>query len=138
VDTTAVQKVGDGIPWGPTGRVVYERTYSRTKPDGSKETWPETVARVVKGNIALVHGEDMAQWPDDVHREASQLVRYMTRFAIVPGGRHLWASGVKGRQYLFNCHVAGWGDRMSDHFEFSSLRLFEGGGVGANYSPSTS
>jgi adenosylcobalamin-dependent ribonucleoside-triphosphate reductase len=92
------------------------------------------VARVVKGNIALVHGEDMAQWPDDVHREASQLVRYMTRFAIVPGGRHLWASGVKGRQYLFNCHVAGWGDRLSEHFEFSSLRLFEGGGVGANYS----
>ena len=41
----------DEIPWGPTGELVYNRTYARTKPDGSKETWPETVERVVDGNL---------------------------------------------------------------------------------------
>jgi len=58
----------------------------------------------------------------------------MTQFKILPAGRHLWASGVKGRQYLFNCHVAGWGEKPSDHFAFTFLRLMEGGGVGSNYS----
>src|SRR5690554_7171221 len=58
----------------------------------------------------------------------------MEEFQIIPAGRHLWASGVKGRQYLFNCHVSGWGENPWDHFEFTFLRLMEGGGVGANYS----
>jgi adenosylcobalamin-dependent ribonucleoside-triphosphate reductase len=122
------------IPWGPTGEVVYQRTYSRTKPDGTKETWPETIVRVVDGNLALVHGPDKNAWPVEALRERERLLFYMHRFAILPAGRHLWASGVKGRQYLFNCHVAGWGEKLSDHFEFSFLRLMEGGGVGANYS----
>lgn len=111
-----------------TGKVVYERTYSRPKPDGTKETWPETVERVVDGNLALV--------PEKYHLkgEREALIKLITEFKIIPGGRHLWASGVKGRQYLFNCHVSGWGDKLSDHFEFTFLRLMEGGGVGANYS----
>lgn len=113
-----------------TGRVVYERTYSRPKPDGTKETWPETVERVVDGNLALV--------PEKYHLkgEREALIDLMTQFKIIPGGRHLWASGVKGRQYLFNCHVSGWGEKLSDHFEFTFMRLMEGGGVGANYSNS--
>lgn len=111
-----------------TGKVVYERTYSRPKPDGTKETWPETVERVVSGNLALV--------PEKYHLkgEREALIKLITEFKIIPGGRHLWASGVKGRQYLFNCHVSGWGEKLSDHFEFTFMRLMEGGGVGANYS----
>jgi ribonucleoside-triphosphate reductase len=111
-----------------TGRVVYDRTYSRPKPDGTKETWPETVERVVSGNLALV--------PEKYHLkgEREALIKLITEFKLIPGGRHLWASGVKGRQYLFNCHVSGWGEKLSDHFEFTFMRLMEGGGVGANYS----
>lgn len=122
------------IPWGPTGQVVYERTYSRKRADGTNETWPETVKRVARGNIALVHGDDPDKWDTDTCFEYEALVRYMTEFKILPGGRHLWASGVRGRQYLFNCHVSGWGEKLSDHFEFTFMRLMEGGGVGANYS----
>ena len=121
--------------FGPTGQVVFDRTYSRTKPDGSKETWPETVTRVVRGNLSLVYGPQ-EDWSGEVRREYDSLIYYMDKLAIIPAGRHLWASGVKGRQYLFNCHVAGWGEKLSDHFEFSFLRLMEGGGVGANYSTS--
>lgn len=120
--------------WGPTGEVVYERTYSRTKPDGTKETWPETVLRVANGNMALVYGRDQTKWSDAVQAERNRLVELMEEFAIIPAGRHLWATGVKGRQYLFNCHVSGWGEKLSDHFEFTFMRLMEGGGVGANYS----
>jgi ribonucleoside-triphosphate reductase len=116
------------IPWGPSGKSVYERTYSRTKPDGTKETWPETVVRVVDGNLALA--PEKYQLPG----ERELLIDMMTQFKILPGGRHLWASGVAGRQYLFNCHVSGWGESVTDHFEFTFMRLMEGGGVGANYS----
>lgn len=114
--------------WGPTGQLVYERTYSRTKPDGSKETWPETVQRVVDGNLALV--PERYQIPG----EREQLIEMIEEFKILPAGRHLWASGVKNAQHLFNCWVSGWTTNPADHFEFTFMRLMEGGGVGANYS----
>jgi adenosylcobalamin-dependent ribonucleoside-triphosphate reductase len=120
--------VTDQINWGPTGELVYNRTYARTKPDGSKETWPETVERVVDGNLALV---------DERYRETDErehLVRLIREFKLLPAGRHLWASGVKNAQHLFNCWVAGWTETPSEHFTFTFLRLMEGGGVGANYS----
>ncbi|MEU8835228.1 ribonucleoside-triphosphate reductase, adenosylcobalamin-dependent [Streptomyces sp900116325] len=122
------------VPFGPTGELVYNRTYSRTLADGSKETWPDTVRRVARGNLALVHGPDMESWPQEAKAEYDELVAFMDVFAIIPAGRHLWATGVKGRQYLFNCHVAPWGDELSRHFEFTFMRLMEGGGVGGNYS----
>ncbi|AMW64130.1 ribonucleotide reductase [Mycobacterium phage EvilGenius] len=118
------------IPWGPTGELVYNRTYARTKPDGSKESWLETVDRVVDGNLALVP-ERYA-----LPTERDDLRRLIREFKILPAGRHLWASGVRNAQHLFNCWVAGWTDRPSDHFAFTFLRLMEGGGVGANYSNS--
>lgn len=118
-------------PWGPSGKVVHERTYARPKDDGTLETWPETVRRVAKGNLELVYG-DSAHWDLDTQLEYADLVTYMKDFAIIPAGRHLWASGVTTQ--LFNCHHSGWGSKFSEHFEFTSDRLFEGGGVGANYS----
>lgn len=107
---------------------MYDRTYARTLPDGSKETWPETVERVVAGNLALV--------PERYHEdgEREQLTRLIGQFKLLPAGRHLWASGVPNAQHLFNCWVAGWTDTPSEHFSFTFLRLMEGGGVGANYS----
>jgi adenosylcobalamin-dependent ribonucleoside-triphosphate reductase len=122
------------VPFGPSGEIVYNRTYSRDKEDGSKETWPETVSRVARGNLALVYGQAHAGWAPEVHEEYERLRYYMGNFALLPAGRHLWATGVSKREYLFNCHVSGWTEKLSDHFSFSFLRLMEGGGVGANYS----
>ncbi|MDO3090680.1 ribonucleoside-triphosphate reductase, adenosylcobalamin-dependent [Mycobacteroides abscessus subsp. abscessus] len=116
------------VNWGPTGEIVYGRTYSRTKPNGEKEQWPETVERVVDGNLALVDKRY------ELENEREDLIRLMTDFKILPAGRHLWASGVKNAQHLFNCWVSGWTEKPSDHFEFTFMRLMEGGGVGANYS----
>jgi len=116
------------IPWGPTGELVYNRTYSRVKADGSRETWQETVERVVDGNLALA--EERFQ----IEGEREHLIRLMSQFKILPAGRHLWASGVRNAEHLFNCWVAGWPEKISDHFQFTFMRLMEGGGVGANYS----
>jgi adenosylcobalamin-dependent ribonucleoside-triphosphate reductase len=119
--------------FGPTGQVVYERSYSRTKPDGSKENWFETTDRVIKGNLGLVYGTpDM--WDSTVQAEYDLLKSLMDDFKVIPAGRHLWASGVPGRQFLFNCHVSHWNERITDHFDFTFMRLMEGGGVGTNYS----
>jgi ribonucleoside-triphosphate reductase len=114
--------------WGPSGKQVYERTYSRTKSDGTKETWYDTVKRVVDGNLALV--------PEQFHLpgEREELFDAIFNFRLLPGGRHLWMSGVEGRQFLFNCYVAGWGENLSDHFTFTFDQLMQGGGVGSNYS----
>lgn len=119
----------DAFEWkNETGKLVYQRTYSRPFPDGSREDWPDTVRRVVDGNLALV--PERHQLPG----ERDELVRLMTEFKILPAGRHLWASGVKNAQHLFNCWVSGWDEKPSTHFEFAFMRLMEGGGVGANYS----
>lgn len=120
-------------PFTETGKTVYERTYSRTKQNGVKETWAETVERVVVGNLKLVYG-NQETWSDQVTREYERLCEFMYDMKIMPGGRHLWATGVGKRQYLSNCHLAGWGEKVTDHFEFLFMRLMEGGGVGANYS----
>lgn len=114
--------------WGPMGKEVYERTYQRVKPDGTRESWEDTVRRVVKGNLSLVPSERIDQG------EEEELYDLIYNFRAIPGGRHLWMSGVETRQFLFNCYVSGWGDRLSDHFAFTFNQLMEGGGVGSNYS----
>lgn len=114
--------------WGPTGKEVYERTYQRTMADGSKETWDDTVRRVVKGNLALVPSDRIDPG------EERELYDLLYNFRAIPAGRHLWMAGVEGRQFLFNCYVSGWGNRLSEHFTFTFNQLMEGGGVGSNYS----
>lgn len=114
--------------WGPMGKDVYERTYQRVKSNGTRETWDETVRRVVHGNLSLVSRE--RTFPG----EEEELYDLIYNFRAIPGGRHLWMSGIEGRQFLFNCYVSGWGDRLSEHFTFTFNQLMEGGGVGANYS----
>lgn len=111
-----------------TAKAVYERTYRREKPDGSLETWPETVRRVVAGNIALVDPRYIEPG------EAERLVELIESWKVMPAGRHLKSSGVNNFA-LNNCWAAGWDAAdPAEHFSFVLLRLAEGGGVGANYS----
>lgn len=119
--------------WGPTGKTVFERTYSRDKQNGDKEEWADTTARTARGNLELVYGPQES-WSAEVWREYRELHELFYAMKDIPAGRHLWASGVPGRQYLFNCHVSHWDEKFSTHFDFTFMRLMEGGGVGANYS----
>lgn len=114
--------------FGPIGQEVFERTYARELPDGRKETWAETCRRVVAGSLAYV---DRSLWLPD---EDVELFRLIYSFAAVPAGRHLWVTGTESAKMKANCFVSGYGARPSDHFSYLAARLFEGGGVGANYS----
>lgn len=112
------------IKWGPIGEQVYQRTYSRVKTDGTNETWPETVQRVVRGNTAnapLKAGE------------AERLAELILPGKALPAGRHLWITGT-GLPFTRNCFRAPWTSRLADHYEFMADQLLTGGGVGANYS----
>lgn len=123
------------IEWGPSGELVYERTYARTKPNGELETWPETCMRVAEGNMQfLLPNKD--EWTNETFQEVQDIYERLLDFRMLPGGRHLWSTGVSGRQFPANCFSAGHGDRgrLSDHFVFQFMRQMEGGGVGANYS----
>jgi hypothetical protein len=128
--------------WGPIGEEVYKRSYSRNivEDDGNvspgwvwnvpvgrtTEVWAETVRRVVLGNLAY------DQWTSQPG-EAEELFRMIYEFKVLPGGRHLWMTGVPNAA-LKNCHRAGWSRDISDHFRFLAIHLFQGGGVGSNYS----
>ena len=123
------QAAPDGVMWGPIGKEVYERTYSRLKADGTHETWLETVRRVVDGNLALVDSKFHE------HGERDKLYKLISKMDMIPAGRHLWATGVPGRQYLANCHSAGFSRKdLTAHFVFTFDELMKGGGVGSNYS----
>lgn len=123
--------------WGPIGKEVYERTYSRdietgeVDADGApitrKEVWAETVRRVVLGNLG--YAPHSTRLPD----EDIDLFDAIYKFRMVPAGRHLWVTGTTN-PYSRNCWSTTMSEKTSDHFRFSAARLFEGGGVGANYS----
>ena len=87
------------VDWGPIGEVVYMRTYSRKKEDGSNEMWWETLKRVVEGiyNIQKKHC-DMFKlpWKDSKAQKSAQIMYdKMFNFKFLPPGRGLWAMGTK-------------------------------------------
>jgi ribonucleoside-triphosphate reductase len=115
---------------GPIGQEVFDRTYSRRKPDGTKETWSETVARVVAGNTALVDEAFIEEG------ERERLTELILSFGLLPAGRHLWVGGVEGRQFSFNCHRTAYGESLRDHLGFMMNVLMTGGGSGSSVSDS--
>lgn len=119
----------DPFAGAPLGRLVFERTYSRSKPDGGKEDWYETVQRVVDGNLSLVS----PAYIEPTERE--RLIYLITNRIAIPAGRHLWASGASNNA-LSNCFRAGFSDNYADHACFHFNQLMLGGGVGANFSSS--
>lgn len=114
--------------WGPMGKEIYERTYSRVKANGDRETWIDTVVRVVEGNCKFVGNKFIEK------NERQELFDLVYNFKILPAGRHLWVTGVPGRQFISNCWNSHWYPKFSQHFTFLFERLMEGGGVGSNYS----
>jgi len=79
------------------GKLVYTRTYSRVKPDGSKEQWHETVERVVNGTYTMQkrHIESQSLGWDDKMAIASAEEMYdrIWNLLMCPPGRGLWAMG---------------------------------------------
>jgi ribonucleoside-triphosphate reductase len=106
--------------------IVYRRTYSRPKEDGSFETWEDTVDRVIGHQKwlwerALTHKElkdlplhdlsdDMKEWVTltrEQEHELWELWQLIYERKILPAGRTLWLGGTtvsrRRESSMFNC-----------------------------------
>ncbi|RLN80359.1 hypothetical protein BBJ28_00012612 [Nothophytophthora sp. Chile5] len=79
------------------GELVYMRTYSRVKADGTKERWFETVERVVNGtfNMQKKWLQQLGQpWNEqEMTHTAEEMYTRIFYMKFTPPGRGLWAMG---------------------------------------------
>lgn len=79
------------------GELVYMRTYSRIKEDGSNEQWFETVRRVVEGTYRMQERHILANdlgWNEArAHKSAQEMYDRIFNMKFLPPGRGLWAMG---------------------------------------------
>lgn len=79
------------------GELVYMRTYSRLKPDGTNEQWFETIRRVVEGTYSLqkeqIDNLNLGWDPAQAQRSAQEMYTRMFEMKFLPPGRGLWAMG---------------------------------------------
>ncbi|RME29044.1 MAG: fused protease/ribonucleoside-triphosphate reductase [Candidatus Zixiibacteriota bacterium] len=83
--------------FGGLGYVVYLRTYSRVKEDGTNEKWYETVRRVVEGCYSLQKSHIIrhhGHWDEQkALRSAQRMYDLIFHGKFTPPGRGLWAMG---------------------------------------------
>jgi adenosylcobalamin-dependent ribonucleoside-triphosphate reductase len=95
VNTFSTRKAPFGF--NGLGEMVYLRTYSRIKSDGTQESWFETVERVVNGTYRMQQRHIEANslgWDADVAQESAQeMYTRMWEMKFLPPGRGLWAMG---------------------------------------------
>lgn len=94
------------------GEFVFYRTYSRTKPDGTKETFLDVVTRVVEGTYEIQRRHcTQLHIPWDYEKaqdSAQEMFVRMWNFKFLPPGRGLWMMGTdfmyaRGSAALNNC-----------------------------------
>jgi len=94
------------------GEIVYYRTYSRRKKDGSQEHWADTVIRVTEGILSVrkdYYLKHNLGWNDEEWQQfGSEFAEYMFNMKFLPPGRGLWAMGTeymyeRGSAALNNC-----------------------------------
>lgn len=94
------------VPWGfvdaagsPVSEIVFFRTYSRKKADGSKETWVDACERVINGMYSLQKDYVKANrlpWSDvKAQRSAEEAFTRMFEFKWTPPGRGIWMMGTE-------------------------------------------
>ena len=79
------------------GELVYYRTYSRIKEDGSNEQWWETVQRVVEGTYNMqrrhIDRYNLGWNATQAQRSAQEMYDRIFKMKFLPPGRGLWAMG---------------------------------------------
>mmetsp|Transcript_21294 Transcript_21294/g.36463 ORF Transcript_21294/g.36463 Transcript_21294/m.36463 type:complete len:694 (+) Transcript_21294:142-2223(+) len=79
------------------GEMVYKRTYSRLREDGTNEKWYQTVERVVNGTFNMQKKwtkSHMLQWNAEEQMVlAKDMYRRIFEMKFLPPGRGLWAMG---------------------------------------------
>lgn len=110
--------------WSNLAKIIYRRTYAR-RDNGTLETWPQTVERVIRGNVKNFNVSG---------KEIATLANLMLARKGGPAGRGLWFSGSPshdkiGGVALNNC----WWVTLDRWDKFVQIQdfLMLGGGVGA-------
>lgn len=89
------------------GDIVYRRTYSRQKEDGSFEVWEETIDRVIRHQEWLWSRAKKVPLRSDDRRELQELRTLMVEKKILTSGRTLWLGGtptsMDRESSMFNC-----------------------------------
>lgn len=79
------------------GELVYLRTYSRLKDDGTNEQWYETVQRVVEGTYSMqlrwIKQQGLHWNARKAQRSAKKMYERIFSMKFLPPGRGLWAMG---------------------------------------------
>jgi hypothetical protein len=125
------------------GELTFLRTYSRVKPDGSKERWHEVCERVINGMYSLQRDhcvDNRLPWSDAQATEsAMEAYDRMFHFKWLPPGRGLWMMGTplvmrdRNSAALQNCAFVSVGDfseSPSEPFTFLMEASMLGIGVG--------
>ena len=107
-------------------KTLLSRSSYLTKYCRNKESWTDTIRRVVEGNASLVRNVSRS--------EAEALFHLFWTGQCLPPGRSLWVGGVPGipAEAFFNC----WGVslRSVDDWCWTANQLMLGGGVGVGIS----
>lgn len=124
--------------FGALGEIVYARTYSRVKEDGSQENWADTVIRVVEG-VGSIRKDWMVKhrlpWDEQAWQgHLQRMAHAIFDMRFLPPGRGLWAMGTpyvyeRGGMALNNCAYCNVRTLSSDA-EWIMLALMCGVGVG--------
>lgn len=119
------------VDWGYTdaggnslGELVYLRTYSRLKEDGTKERWWETCRRVIEGMFSIqkdhVKGNRLPWNNAKAQRTAQDAYDRLFTFKWTPPGRGLWIMGTplvnqhKNSAALQNCAFVSTSDMTKE------------------------
>ena len=103
------------------GEFVFYRTYSRLKPDGTKESFLDCIRRVVEGcyEIQRRHCRKIhIPWDyEKAQPSAQEMFQRMWDFKFLPPGRGLWMMGTKfmwerGSAALNNCGFVSTDDQI--------------------------
>jgi len=126
--------------FGGFGEATYYRTYSRIKPDGSQEHWPDTVIRVVNGVMSVRKNHyvlNRLAWDETTWQHyAQRLADAMFDMKWLPPGRGLWVMGTdyvyeRGGAALNNCGAVDTTE-LSQAADWTMDMLMSGVGVGFN------
>lgn len=126
------------------GEITFLRTYSRIKPDGSKERWHEVCRRVIEWMYSEQKNHCKASrlpWNDHkAQRSAQDAYDRMFNFKWTPPGRGLWIAGTpmvvdqRNSAALQNCSFVSTADMTkidpAGPFKFLMEALMLGVGVG--------
>nr|QBK90906.1 MAG: ribonucleotide reductase [Pithovirus LCPAC201] len=106
--------------YGTLSEIIFQRTYSRLKPDQTRESWNDVTARCTEGCFTLIKNHMMRNhlpWYDqDWEHHVRAMGHGMANINWTPPGRGLWGMGElafkRGAFVLNNCGAASTEDFM--------------------------